>query len=189
MRPAPAHAAGAGGGTPQDVQRIASRLEEHRAGGRQLDAAAGAREQHDAQLVFDFLDLVADGRGRQADLVRGAREVQVAAGGLKGSQRSGAGQHAVHDLQAKFNNQLKTTGFSEEKQSWIVVKLDNPGDGPSPSGVQQCQSARHLSWFNAAVRRPAPTIWGRLPLRAMRTLRRCRCGPAASAAWTCIWPG
>ncbi|MNL67342.1 hypothetical protein D3C87_1919150 [compost metagenome] len=109
----------------QGVQRVDSRVEQHLARGRQLDAAAGACEKHHVQLLFDLFDLIADGGGRQPDLVGGAREVQVTRGGFKRSQCPGTRKHARHYLQAKFDDLAKLTRFLCTVQTRIVAKLDD----------------------------------------------------------------
>ncbi|MCY1370983.1 hypothetical protein D9M69_581070 [compost metagenome] len=97
------HAPGAAGGATQRVEGVGGGLEPHGAGRREADAAAGAREQHHAELLLDLLDLVAHGRRRQPDFFGGPCEVQVPPGGLEGAQGAGAGdQLGLHRSSNSF---------------------------------------------------------------------------------------
>ena len=62
---------------PERAERLDRGLVDDRARLGQLHGPAGAREQHQAELILDFLDLMADRRRRQAELVRGAGEIEV----------------------------------------------------------------------------------------------------------------
>jgi hypothetical protein len=64
---------GVGNGGPQDFSLPG-----------QLHGAAGAQEQADADLVLDFLDLVADSGGRDVKLGGGLGEAQMPGGGVEG---------------------------------------------------------------------------------------------------------
>jgi hypothetical protein len=55
-----------------------------------------AREEDEAQLLLHLLDLVADGRRGQPQLVGRTREVQVAACGLEAAQRARARWKLAH---------------------------------------------------------------------------------------------
>jgi hypothetical protein len=57
---------------------------------------AVAREEDEAQLLLHLLDLVADGRRGQPQLVGRTREVQVAACGLEAAQRARARWKLAH---------------------------------------------------------------------------------------------
>ena len=76
-------------GPAKQVERIGRGLGQHRARLGQPDGAAGAREQHQAELVLDFLDLVADRGRRQAELVGGAGEIEVPGRRFQRPQRHG----------------------------------------------------------------------------------------------------
>jgi hypothetical protein len=57
---------------------------------------ASWREEDEAQLLLHLLDLVADGRRGQPQLVGRTREVQVAACGLEAAQRARARWKLAH---------------------------------------------------------------------------------------------
>ena len=81
----------------QHVERFDRRLVDDGPGLGQPHRAAGALEQLDPELLLDLLDLMADRGRRQAELVRGAGEIQHAGRRLEGPQRAGAGHVRVHD--------------------------------------------------------------------------------------------
>ena len=63
---------------------------------REPHGAAGALEKREAELLFIFLDEVADRGRRHAQLLSRARKVQEPAGGMERPQGGGAGDAASH---------------------------------------------------------------------------------------------
>ena len=73
------------------AQRLDGGRVDDRSGLGELHHAAGADKQQHAQLVLDFLDLMADRRRRQPELVRCAREIEVAGSRVECPQRARSG--------------------------------------------------------------------------------------------------
>ncbi len=61
--------------------------------------AVGALEQRQPQVGLQALDLMADRRGRHVQLLGGARDAQVAGGGLEGAERVQRWQISLHNLE------------------------------------------------------------------------------------------
>ena len=98
-------------GAVQEVDGVGRGLGQHGARFGQPHGAAGAGKQRHAELVLDFLDLMADRRRRQAELVGGAGEIQVPGRRFQRPQGTGTGHETSHDLQDKFDDPVKTTRF------------------------------------------------------------------------------
>ena len=80
----------------EQVDGVGRGLEQHGARLGQPHGAAGAGKQRHAELVLDFLDLMADRRRRQAEFVGGAGEIQVPGRRLQRPQGTGTGHETSH---------------------------------------------------------------------------------------------
>jgi hypothetical protein len=85
-------------GPAEQVESLDRRVDEQPSGLGQPDRTAGAVEEHDAQLLLDLLDLIADGGRRQAELVGGAREIEMPPRRFQRPQRTRPGQRPAHRL-------------------------------------------------------------------------------------------
>ena len=116
-------------GPVEQVERIDRSLEQHRACLGQPDGPAGAGKQNDAELILDFLDLVADRRRRQPELIRGPGEIEVPGRRFQRPQCAGSGQQAGQiDLQIKLDDMEKTTRFSFVFQSGMMGAIETPSN-------------------------------------------------------------
>jgi len=112
LAPAALHPACARHRAAEHVERLGRGFQHELARLRRPDRAAGAGEQDQPELVLDLLDLVADRRRRQSELVRGTGEVEVAACRLQRSQRARSGYRVHLILQEILDDLTRTTRFS-----------------------------------------------------------------------------
>ncbi len=74
-------------GRAQGAQGRLEIIQQLPANGSQHDGPGSSLEQRDAELFLEFLDLVADGRGRQRQAVRRILEARVASRDAESSQQ------------------------------------------------------------------------------------------------------
>jgi hypothetical protein len=104
-------------------------VDEHTAGGRQLNATLRAIEQRDTELAFHPLDLLRQARLRDAEPLSGAPEVEVVGEGEKGAKLS---QLDHHDSLSKVpevriglidESRLRSRETTTDDERMLLLKL------------------------------------------------------------------